>query len=71
MEMTFEEAIKRLEEIVATLESQNPTLEESVNLYKEGAALGKLCRQILMAAEHEIKMWGEEEDSSALEEPEI
>jgi exodeoxyribonuclease VII small subunit len=42
-ELTFEEALKRLEEIVETLEKGNTPLEESMDLYEEGMKLGKSC----------------------------
>ncbi len=42
-QMTYEEAIKKLEKIVSLLESNNVTLEESVNLFQEGMLLSKYC----------------------------
>lgn len=69
-EPTFEEAMKRLEEIVQLLEAQDTTLEESVKLYREGAMLGKLCRTKLQEARHEMEMWQEESEDSSLEEDE-
>ena len=42
-QMTYEEAIKKLEKIVSLLESNNVTLEESVNLFQEGKLLSKYC----------------------------
>ncbi len=41
--MTYEEAIKRLETIVSMLESNMISLEESVNLFQEGILLSKYC----------------------------
>lgn len=51
---TYEEAMERLEEIVAQLEGEEVPLETAVSLYKEGAALVSLCREKLSAAEGEI-----------------
>lgn len=41
--MTYEEAIKKLENIVALLESNNVSLEESVKLFQEGITLSQYC----------------------------
>lgn len=41
--MTYEEAIKKLENIVSMLESNNVSLEESVNLFQEGILLSQYC----------------------------
>lgn len=55
--MSFEQALKRLEEIVEALEGEGVTLEESVALYKEGAACGAICREKLDNARHELEIW--------------
>lgn len=55
--MSFEQALKRLEEIVTILEEQDITLEQSVALYKEGAICGNVCRQKLDQARHELEIW--------------
>ncbi len=51
---TYEEAAERLEEIVEKLENSDVSLEESINLYKEGMELTLLCRQKLEAARQEV-----------------
>ena len=51
---TYEEAAERLEEIVEKLENSDVSLEESINLYKEGMELTILCRQKLEAARQEV-----------------
>lgn len=56
-DMTFEQALKRLEEIVQALEGQDITLEQSVALYKEGAVCGAVCRGKLDNARHELEIW--------------
>jgi exodeoxyribonuclease VII small subunit len=50
-EPTFEEALKRLETIVDSLESGELPLEESLRLYEEGIALSKTCADKLNKAE--------------------
>jgi len=52
--MTYEQAIKRLEEIVSELEKGGKTLDESVKLFEEGAALSEFCNMALKNAEMKI-----------------
>lgn len=56
-EMTFEQAMQRLEEIIRALESGELSLAESMALYKEGAAQSRLCRQKLEQAKLELELW--------------
>lgn len=56
-EMTFEQAMQRLEEITRALEGGELTLAESMALYKEGAAQSRLCRQKLEQAKLELELW--------------
>lgn len=44
---TYEEAVSRLEEIVALLEKGNHTLEESIKLFEEGTKLSGFCYKTL------------------------
>lgn len=52
---SFEEALKRLEEIVDTLEAGNSPLEESIKLYEEGMMLAKSCMTQLNDAKLRLK----------------
>ena len=52
---SFEENIKRLEEIVALLEKGETPLEESMKLFEEGVKLTNQCINILDTAEQKIK----------------
>lgn len=54
--LTFEEAMARLEEIVRLLESGELNLDETVMLYEEGQRLRQFCEQKLNEAEKRIKM---------------
>jgi exodeoxyribonuclease VII small subunit len=67
-EMTFEVAMKRLEEIVLQLESGNATLDESLTLYEEGISLVKLCSTRLDDAEQRIKIVRTASDGTKTEE---
>lgn len=42
-EISFETALKRLEEIVGLLEKGNTDLDNSLKLFEEGVSLVKLC----------------------------
>lgn len=53
-QLSFEEALSRLEKIVQTLESGGLMLEEAVALFEEGMGLAKVCNERLNAAELKI-----------------
>ena len=55
-ELTFEQALKELEEIVAKLEEGQAPLEESLMLFERGAKLAKFCERKLDWVERKIKM---------------
>lgn len=52
---TFEEAMKRLEEIVQFLERGNVPLEEAVQAYEEGMRLKQFCLEKLEHAQLRIE----------------
>ena len=54
-EISFDSAMKRLEEIVDSLESGSCPLEESLTLFEEGVKLVKLCNKKLESVEGSIK----------------
>lgn len=53
-EITFEEAMKQLENIANELENGKLTLDESVNKFEEGMKLSKKCNDILDNADKRI-----------------
>lgn len=55
MDMNYEHSVKRLEEIVSTLEGGNLSLDDSLKLYEEGAVLSENCRKMLSQAKLKIK----------------
>ena len=55
-EMSFEEALERLNIIADTLENGNPSLEDALTLYEEGAALLKSSMTKLKDAEAKITL---------------
>jgi len=52
---TFEQSLKRLEEIVDQLESGTISLDEVLKIYEEGITLSKQCLAELSQAELRIK----------------
>ncbi len=52
--MSFEQAMKNLEQIALELESGNLNLEESLSKFEEGMKLSKKCNEILENAEKKI-----------------
>ncbi len=54
-ELSFEAALKRLEEIVRKLESGEAPLDESIGLYEEGERLKQQCEARLKAAQARIE----------------
>lgn len=53
--LSYEEAIKRLEEITNLLEQGDAALDESLQLFQEGMELAKFCELKLNSMEEEIK----------------
>ncbi len=53
--MTFEQAIARVEEIVRMLESGSAPLEEEIALYEEAVKLTEFCTLKLQQAELKIR----------------
>lgn len=45
-ELTFEECLKQLEEVVTKLESKDISLDEAVKYYQKGLELSKRCYDI-------------------------
>ncbi|RZN35309.1 MAG: exodeoxyribonuclease VII small subunit [Methanophagales archaeon ANME-1-THS] len=59
--MTFEEAMKRLEEIVERLGEGNLSLEESLKVFEEGIELCKFCNKKLDEAGYKVEKLVEKE----------
>ena len=53
---SFEEKMKRLEEIVRIMEQGDRPLEESLTLFEEGVALSDQCQKILEEAERKVSI---------------
>ena len=67
-EINFESSIKRLDEISASLEHENVSLEDALALYEEGVKLVRVCNAQLEAAERKIKLLKMSPDGEIVEE---
>ena len=63
-EIKFEDALKRLEEIVEMLESDELPLDKALELFEEGIRMSRLCSSILERAEMRIEELIREEDGT-------
>lgn len=54
-DLTYEEALAELEQIVAALEGEQNHLEGAIQLFERGQALAARCSVLLEAAELKIK----------------
>lgn len=60
-DIKFEESLKKLEDIVAKLESGELTLDESLKLFEEGTELSKKLNSALDKAEQKITLLTEKD----------
>lgn len=61
-DQNFEEAMKRLEEVLRSLEAGDVPIDRTLALYEEGVSLVKLCNKILDNAAERVKIITEKED---------
>ncbi len=66
---SFEDAMQRLDAIVAKLEEDRLPLEEMLARYEEGVALARYCGEKLEAAEQKVRLIAEKADGSVSLEP--
>jgi exodeoxyribonuclease VII small subunit len=52
----FEDALGELESIVKSLESGDPSLEQSLEQFERGVSLARFCQQSLKEAEQKVKV---------------
>lgn len=53
-ELSFEAAMRELEQVVTQLERGDVPLDQSIALYERGALLKKRCEETLKAAEEKV-----------------
>ena len=65
--LTLEEALGKLESTIAKLQSEEVSLEESFNLYKEGMDYVKVCSETIDQVEKKVLMLNQEGNLDELE----
>ena len=60
--LSFEQAIKKLTDIVSKIEDGQVSLEQSLTQYEQGMELIKYCRAILQKAEKKIEEISQEKE---------
>lgn len=66
---TFEESMKRLEEIVQRLESGEMSLEDSLQVFEEGMQLVAFCSRKLDEAEKKVTLLVRKQEGGIMERP--
>ncbi len=66
-EMTFEQAMTRLEEIVRAMERGDAPLAETLSLFEEGTKLCKLCSDALERAAQRVTILTKQDDGHVVE----
>jgi exodeoxyribonuclease VII small subunit len=67
--LSYEEAIKALEQVVGRLETGEASLDESMALFRKGMALSEICAAKLAAIEKQITQLIEKPDGQIEEKP--
>ncbi len=62
--LTFEEAMKRLEEIARALDTGDLPLEDSIKMFEEGMQLIEFCQARLEEAEKKVQKLSRTSDGS-------
>lgn len=60
-DLSFEEALERLNEIVQKLDNGDKKLEDSVKLFEEGVKLSRFCKDVLKEAADKVEGFKKEE----------
>tara|TARA_B100000530_G_scaffold163643_1_gene102948 strand:+ start:423 stop:632 length:210 start_codon:yes stop_codon:yes gene_type:complete len=62
-DLTFEEALKDLEEIVDDLNNSDMELEKAIAAYEKGVKLKKICEEKLKSAQERIEIIEKKENN--------
>jgi exodeoxyribonuclease VII small subunit len=68
-DLSYEQALAVLEQVVSRLESGEATLDESMELFRKGTLLSKACSARLEAIEKQITQLIEKADGTIEEKP--
>ena len=63
-DLTFEQAVSRLEEVIQKLDDGNLSLDESLGLFEEGIKLSRQCSKQLTAAQGRLETVIKKSDGS-------
>jgi len=63
-EIKFEDALKKLEKIVADLEDGSLSLDDALGKYEEGIKLSRICAKRLELAKKKVEILMKSEDGS-------
>ena len=66
--VNFEDSMRRLEQIVRSMENGDVALDESLKLFKEGTDLVAHCNKLLEEAEMQVKIISTAADGTPVEE---
>jgi len=67
--LTFEKAMKKLEQIVRELESGDQPLEKAIKKFEEGVQLSKFCSEKLDETEQKIALLLKDQAGNVFEKP--
>jgi len=68
-DLGFEEALRRLEAIVARLETGSLLLEEALAVFEEGVGLARICSRRLEEGEKKVSVLMRGENGEMVEKP--
>lgn len=68
IDLTYEEAVKELEEILEELEGETLSLNDSLDKFKKGITLYNYCNNMLNKVEEEVKVLLKDENNNLNEE---
>jgi exodeoxyribonuclease VII small subunit len=67
--LTFEKAMKKLEQIVRELESGDQPLEKAIKKFEEGVQLSKFCSEKLDETEQRVTLLLKDQAGNVFEKP--
>ena len=67
--LTFEKAMKKLEQIVRELESGDQPLEKAIKTFEEGVQLSKFCSEKLDETEQKVTLLLKDQTGNVFEKP--
>ncbi len=69
LNISFEEAMQRLEDAAMCLEGSNLTLDDSISEFEKAIELIKICENKLLLAKQKVRILTESEDGTISDKP--